>query len=236
MNMSKDSRLYAYLAAVCYIVSVFCRIADFVIYSFSLSFNSIVLMIICIIFSVALLLRNEKVLLGAMVLNVLYYLYRLINYFYIGNLLDLAASIILLVIALSILTSKYSFEFFWYIPAILSIASYIIGIFWSCHLWMKAYPSVYPSVGAALKSYMSFKWVLLDGILPTVAYALVGFWLKVADHSPTSKPVKAVPAASPSCPSQAEVIERLKEYKSLLDCGAITEEEFQEKKKEILSL
>ena len=116
MNMSKDSRLYAYLAAVCYIVSVFCRIADFVIYSFSLSFNSIVLMIICIIFSVALLLRNEKVLLGAMVLNVLYYLYRLINYFYIGNLLDLAASIILLVIALSILTSKYSFEFFWYIP------------------------------------------------------------------------------------------------------------------------
>ena len=129
MNTSKDSRLYAYLAAVCYIVSAFCRIVDFVIYSFSLSFNSIVLMIICIIFSVALLLRNEKVLLGAMVLNVLYYLYRLINYFYIGNLLDLAASIILLVIALSILTSKYSFEFFWYIPAILSIVSYIIGIF-----------------------------------------------------------------------------------------------------------
>ena len=83
---------------------------------------------------------------------------------------------------------------------------------------------------------MSFRWVLLDGILPTVAYALVGLWLKVADHSPTSKPVKAAPTASPSRPTQAETIERLKEYKSLLDCGAITEEEFQEKKKEILDL
>ena len=102
---------------------------------------------------------------------------------------------------------------------------------------MKVYPSVYPSVGAVLKSdFISFERVLLYGIVPAVAYALVGLWLKVADHSPTFNPVKAAPAASPSHPSQAETIERLKEYKSLLDCGAITEEEFQEKKKNLLGL
>lgn len=240
MNISKNSRLYAYLAAVCYIVSaIYCIVVNIIESTDSdgLNFNTIVYIIICIIFSVALLLRNEKILLAIMAFNVLYILYCLIDFFYIGNLFDFAASVLLLVVALAILMDKSGLQRFWYLPAILSLFSYIAGILRTCHLLMKVYPSVYPSVGAVLKSdFISFERVLLYGIVPAVAYALVGLWLKVADHSPTSNPVKAAPAASPSHPSQAETIERLKEYKSLLDCGAITEEEFQEKKKNLLGL
>lgn len=240
MNISKDSRLYAYLAAVCYIVSAIYSIVVKVIKSTDSdgpSFQSIVLIIICIIFSVALLLRNEKVLLGAMALNVLYGLYCLIDFFYIENLLDFAAGVLLLVIALSILTGSHSLQRFWYLPAILSIVSYITGILWSCHILMDAFPSLYPSVGAVLKSdFISFERVLLYGIVPAVAYALVGLWLKAADHPPLPIPAKATPVASPSRPSQTETIERLKEYKTLLDCGAITEEEFQEKKRNLLGM
>lgn len=240
MNISKDSRLYAYLAAVCYIVSAIYQIIYSVIQSIQNydrpSFiYDIVPIIICIVFFVALLLCNAKVLLAAMALHVLYNLYGLIDYFYITSIIYLVASILLLAIVFSALKEKYNLPRFWYLPAILYAISFIIVIFKDCQYYMDEYSC--STLGEVFKDgFIEFEWILMWGIIPAVAYALVGLWLKVADHPPIPKPVNAAPAASPSCPSQAEVIERLKEYKSLLDCGAITEEEFQEKKKEILSL
>lgn len=220
MNTSKDSRLYAYLAAICYIVSAIYDFIVRVVVSIQVyekpSFIAIVSVIICIVFCVALLLRNEEMLLAAMALNALYKLYYLINYFCVANIIYFAASVLLLAIAFSVLKGKYNLPRFWYLPAVLYMISFFISAFKS--------------------HYISFEWFLIEDIIPAAAYALVGLWLKAADHSPVPKPVNSAPAASSSCPSQAEVIERLKEYKSLLDCGVITEEEFQEKKKEILGL
>lgn len=90
MNISKDSRLYAYLAAVCYIVSAIYQIIYSVIqpiqnYDRPSFIYDIVPIIICIVFFVALLLCNAKVLLAAMALNVLCDLYDLINYFFVKN-------------------------------------------------------------------------------------------------------------------------------------------------------
>ena len=240
MNISKDSRLYAYLAAVCYIVSAIYQIVVSVIqpiqYDVRLSFiYDIVPIIICIVFVVALLLRNEKALLAAMALQVLYDLYGLIDYFYITSIIYLVASILLLAIVFSALKEKYNLPHFWYLPAILYAISFIIVIFKDCQYYMDEYSC--STLGEVFKDgFIEFEWILMWGIIPAVAYALVGLWLKVADRPPIPKPVNAAPAASPSCPSQAEVIERLKEYKSLLDCGAITEEEFQEKKRNLLGL
>lgn len=240
MNISKDSRLYAYLAAVCYIVSAIYQIVVSVIQPIQddvrLSFiYDIVPIIICIVFVVALLLRNEKALLAAMALHVLYNLYGLIDYFYITSIIYLIASILLLAIAFSALKEKYNLPRFWYLPAILYAISFIIVIFKDCQYYMDEYSC--STLGEVFKDgFIEFEWILMWGIIPAVSYALVGFWLKVADHSPISKPVNAVPAVSLSHPSQAETIERLKEYKSLLDCGAITEEEFQEKKRNLLGM
>lgn len=240
MNTSKDSRLYAYLAAVCYIVSAIYQIICSVIrpiqnYDRPSFRYDIVPIIICIVFFVSLLLRNEKMLLAAMALNALYELYDLINYFCVTNIIYFAASVLLLAIAFSVLKGKYNLPHFWYLPAILYMISFIIVIIEDCQYFIgKYYCSTF---GEVFKyGYIEFERILMWGIIPAVAYALIGLWLKVADHSPISKPVNAVPAASPSHPSQAETIERLKEYKSLLDCGAITEEEFQEKKRNLLGI
>lgn len=239
MNTSKDSRLYAYLAAVCYIVSAIYEIIVCVVEPIRdcehPSFIDIASIIICIVFFVSLLLRNEKMLLAAMALNALYELYDLINYFCVTNITYFAASVLLLAIAFSVLKGKYNLPHFWYLPAILYMISFIIVIIEDCQYYIgKYYCSTF---GEVFKyGYIEFERILMWGIIPAVSYALVGLWLKVADHPPIPKPVNSAPAASPSCPSQAEVIERLKEYKSLLDCGAITEEEFQKKKKEILGL
>ena len=235
MNTSKDSRLYAYLAAVCYIVSAIYQFVHVINYTHPSFMDDIVPIIICIVFFAALLLCNKKVLLVAMALHVLYDLYGLIDYFYITSFIYLAASILLLAIAFSVLKEKYNLPRFWYLPAILYALSFIIVIFKNCQYYIDEYYC--STLGEVFKyGYIKFEWILMWGIIPAAAYALVGLWLKVADHSPIPKPVNAIPATSPSCPSQAETIERLKEYKSLLDCGAITEEEFQEKKKEILGL
>ena len=243
MNISKDSRLYAYLAAVCYIVSAIYQIIYSVIqpiqnYDRPSFIYDIVPIIICIVFVVALLLCNAKVLLAAMALNILCDLYDLIHYFCATNIIYLIASVLLLVILLSALMDKYNnLQRFWYLPAILYALSFIIVIILDCQYYMNEYPSLYSTAGEVFKyGGIKFVRILMWGIIPAAAYALVGLWLKVADHSPISKPVNAVPAASPSCPSQAETIERLKEYKSLLDCGAITEEEFQEKKRNLLGM
>lgn len=242
MNISKDSRLYAYLAAVCYIVSAIYQIVVSVIQPIQddvrLSFiYDIVPIIICIVFVVALLLRNEKALLAAMALNILCDLYDLIHYFCATNIIYLVASVLLLAIALSVLKDKYNLQRFWYLPAILYALSFIIVIILDCQYYMNEYPSLYSTAGEVFKyGGIKFVRILMWGIIPAAAYALVGLWLKVADHPPIPKPVNAAPAASPSCPSQAETIERLKEYKALLDCGAITEEEFQEKKRNLLGM
>lgn len=240
MNISKDSRLYAYLAAVCYIVSAIYQIIYSVIqpiqnYDRPSFIYDIVPIIICIVFFVALLLCNAEVLLAAMALNVLCDLYDLINYFCVTNIIYLVASVLLLAIAFSALKEKYNLPHFWYLPAILYMLSFIIVIFEDCQYYIgKYYCSTF---GEVFKyGYIEFERILMWGIIPAVSYALVGFWLKAADHSSISKSVNAAPAASPNRPSQAETIERLKEYKSLLDCGAITEEEFQEKKRNLLGL
>lgn len=240
MNISKDSRLYAYLAAVCYIVSAIYQIIYSVIqpiqnYDRPSFIYDIVPIIICIVFFVALLLCNEKMLLAAMALNALYELYDLINYFCVTNIIYFAASVLLLAIAFSVLKGKYNLSHFWYLPAILYMISFIIVIIEDCQYFIgKYYCSTF---GEVFKyGYIEFERILMWGIIPAVAYALIGLWLKVADHSSISKSVNAAPAASPNRPSQAETIERLKEYKSLLDCGAITEEEFQEKKRNLLGM
>lgn len=235
VNISKDSRLYAYLAAVCYIVSAIYQFVHVINYTHPSFMYDIVPIIICIVFFAALLLCNKKALLVAMALQVLYDLYGLIDYFYITSIIYLVASILLLAIVFSALKEKYNLPRFWYLPAILYAISFIIVIFKDCQYYMDEYSC--STLGEVFKDgFIEFEWILMWGIIPAAAYALVGLWLKVADHPPIPKPVNAAPAASPSCPSQAEVIERLKEYKSLLDCGAITEEEFQKKKKEILGL
>lgn len=242
VNISKDSRLYAYLAAVCYIVSAIYQIIYSVIqpiqnYDRPSFIYDIVPIIICIVFFVSLLLRNEKMLLAAMALNALYELYDLINYFCVTNIIYFAASVLLLAIAFSVLKDKYNLQRFWYLPAILYALSFIIVIIEDCQYYMNEYPRLYSTVGEVFKGgAIKFRRILMWGIIPAVAYALIGLWLKVADHSSISKSVNAAPAASPNRPSQAETIERLKEYKSLLDCGAITEEEFQEKKRNLLGM
>lgn len=202
MNISKDSRVYAYLAAVCYIVSAIYQFVHVINYTHPSFMYDIVPVIICIVFFAALLLCNKKVLLVAMALQVLYDLYGLIDYFYITSIIYLVASILLLAILLSALMDKYNnLQRFWYLPAILYALSFIIVIILDCQYYMNEYPSLYSTAGEVFKyGGIKFVRILMWGIIPAAAYALVGLWLKVADHSPHFQACKSRPRHIPQLP------------------------------------
>lgn len=230
MNISKDSRLYAYLAAACFAFMTAVRINLIVVHvqaHVSPGSGLISETLAYIIFFIALVVRNKNIFLIAAACNIFVCIGAFVGnirfpddaskpYFIIGSVILLLASIAVALISYFSITHKFNPRYMWFLPAVLYVFYLILYIFKFTGL--------------------TFYFYLYKCIVPTIAYALAGLWLKVADHFPTAKPVKAAPVASPSRPSQAETIERLKEYKSLLDCGAITEEEFQEKKKEILNL
>lgn len=78
---------------------------------------------------------------------------------------------------------------------------------------------------------------ILSGFLPECGTVLIGlFFLKFTEESGyTSKKAKAVAPVAPVI-NTSEQIARLEKLHSLLDIGAITPEEFEAKKKEILGL
>ncbi len=237
MNISKDSRLYAYLAAACFFaefISYFSYTISYVLDDNAASFLLIIASVMWVAFSVALLFRNEIGLLVAMALNVLFYICRFFGNLSISNFLDLAASVLLIAIALSILMNKSSLSQLWFLPIILYVLSAIIHWVSLCHTMMDDYYCTLSEI--FVYDFLSFDTILTHSVVPIIAYSLTCLWLKVADHPILVISSKPTPATPVNRPTQPDAVNRLKEYSSLLDCGAITEEEFQEKKKEILGL
>lgn len=228
--MDKKEKLFAYLAGACAVILAVHNIALIIQIEENAIFSSIEYVIEICLLSAAWFLRNKTVVLVAAGLSVISDVYYLIAYFSVFNLLTLLADILFAVIVFSALKNKPQITALWFLPAILRTICSVLDM-------AKLY-------GDSLDWYFSFwevmrydgKWLIglfaLHAIEVAI-YALAGYWLYIS--SPHYKSIMAKAAPAQNISAEADTVERLKKYKQLLDCGAITEEEFQERKSNLLN-
>lgn len=148
-------------------------------------------------------------------------------------------------LTLLIIIITYSFKFF--TPVTAYLLSYVLLALlafislnrgnWAKYVWV--IPVVFAvlyflhsAIGYGYFRNISANWVsILVGLIRVLGILFSSLWLKsdyfIAPDAPAKKAVCALA-------SIADNADRLKTCKSLLDCGAITEEEFQAKKAELL--
>lgn len=228
--MDKKDKLCAYLAGACAVILAVYYISLIIQIEENATFLRIGYVIGICLLSTALFLRNKTVVLAAVGLSVISDICFLITRFSIFNLLTLLADILFAVIVFSALKNKPQITALWFLPAILRTIWLVLHM-------VKLY-------GDSLDWYFSFwevmrydgKWLI--GLFALYAievaiYALAGYWLYIS--SPHYKSIMAKAAPAQNISAEADTVERLKKCKQLLDCGAITEEEFQERKSNLLS-
>lgn len=80
--------------------------------------------------------------------------------------------------------------------------------------------------------------ILLLGAIPAVCSVMFMVTVRAFDRKKAkpAEPAAAAPAVAPAAPSASDPLEDIKKLKELLDMGAITQEEFETKKKQLLGL
>ncbi|MEE1011924.1 MAG: SHOCT domain-containing protein [Acutalibacteraceae bacterium] len=146
----------------------------------------------------------------------------------------------------------------WLIPAVVSVLSLVMYIVYEIvYVSFFAVKTDYNSQAAIMSSVIGALMNLVVYIPQTVTVILLCKWisnpfkkvLKKAPKAPAPQPVMYVPVPQPvqtipvphapvpdnQATEQKNNIELIKQYKDLLDMGAITQEEYEEKKKDLLT-
>lgn len=143
----------------------------------------------------------------------------------------------------------------WFIPAVVSVLSVGMYIIYNVlYVLLFCVKSEYESQANVVSSVMSALMNLAIFVPQVITVVVLCKWIanpykkvkKKAPKAPAPQPVMYVPVPQPvQMPVNAPVpenqvseptnnIELIRQYKELLDLGAITQEEFEEKKKELL--
>lgn len=231
MKRSK-AKTIACIAAICYILYGITILIDWVIPSFRrqeylMAFMSIVFFGGLIGLAVAHMLGNKKAAVIAAGVTVLYWVYRLTIWFCAWNIFGFLAAVSLVLLFVFALKGNDVVKKLWFAPAVFMLAYHVINIIQINEIIDFSY-------------YFSIR-LLLDICFPlfvTIAgLILTGLWLK-NDSSESEATTAAMNSQAVSQTyvhsSAVSVADKLKTYKDLLDCGAITEEEFKAKKSELL--
>ncbi|MCD7775119.1 MAG: SHOCT domain-containing protein [Clostridiales bacterium] len=192
--------------------------------------NNVIQLVIWTAFAILLALQKKNnglvIVSGANVLFAIYYI--IIRSLSLVNILSFLCSAAILTIILftciPVMQEKGKIvSKLWFIPGALAAVTYLIQ-------WIQGGSSVY---------------IIID-IIEVVAYLMLGLWLVRSDEHYTGVQSVAVNECVTSEPQSINAREtasftvgdadRLKKCKELLDSGAITQEEFEAKKKEILGL
>ncbi len=230
MTKSETGKKYFLIAAICYMVlglySIVARI--FISHSFVEHIvSSVIFWIATIGMATALFMKNKKAVVAAAGVKALYVAYYTISSFSLSNLCDFiayAGAVVLIVLSIK---GNSAVKEIWFIPALAQLVSYIIDwILW--HYFRFHY----------------FYWkTVLFALVEIAGLLFTGMWIKgdatSAQAAPTNEYATFDPHTMHSAPASTSAIggaDKLKMYKELLDSGAITQEEFDAKKQQILGL
>ena len=231
MNRSK-AKTIACIAAICYILYGITILIDWVIPSFRrqeylMAFMPIVFFGGLIGLAVAHMLGNKKAAVIAAGVTVLYWVYRLTIWFCAWNIFGFLAAVSLVLLFVFALKGNDIVKKLWFAPAVFMLAYHIINIIQINEIIDFSY---YFSVRLLLRVCFPL-FVIIAGLI------LTGLWLKngSSESEATTAAMNSQAISRTSVYSSAvSVADKLKTYKDLLDCGAITEEEFKAKKSELL--
>lgn len=231
MKRSK-AKTIACIAAICYILYGITILIDWVIPSFRrqeylMAFMPIVFFGGLIGLAVAHMLGNKKAAVIAAGVTVLYWVYRLTIWFCAWNIFRFLAAVSLVLLFVFALKGNDIVKKLWFAPAVFMLAYHIINIIQINEIIDFSY---YFSVRLLLRVCFPL-FVIIAGLI------LTGLWLKngSSESEATTAAMNSQAISRTSVYSSAvSVADKLKTYKDLLDCGAITEEEFKAKKSELL--
>ena len=177
--------------------------------------------------AVAHMLGNKKAAVIAAGVTVLYWVYRLTIWFCAWNIFGFLAAVSLVLLFVFALKGNDIVKKLWFAPAVFMLAYHIINIIQINEIIDFSY---YFSVRLLLRVCFPL-FVIIAGLI------LTGLWLKngSSESEATTAAMNSQAISRTSVYSSAvSVADKLKTYKDLLDCGAITEEEFKAKKSELL--
>ena len=227
-----NAKTIACIAAICYILYGITILIDWVIPSFRrqeylMAFMPIVFFGGLIGLAVAHMLGNKKAAVIAAGVTVLYWVYRLTIWFCAWNIFGFLAAVLLVLLFVFALKGNDIVKKLWFAPAVFMLAYHIINIIQINEIIDFSY---YFSVRLLLRVCFPL-FVIIAGLI------LTGLWLKngSSESEATTAAMNSQAISRTSVYSSAvSVADKLKTYKDLLDCGAITEEEFKAKKSELL--
>ena len=238
MDKSKKAKIYATVAAICLALVTVYWVRNSLKYVTTSEYNSIVWqrVVWCLIygcFTVLFFIKKKNIgLLVAAGAGVLMGTYYLTNLFDLQNLLRMAVyaslfALFLFNIIPSLSKNAEITKILYFVSAGFNIA-YIIDEIWTTY----NYP--YKNL-----NYMTY---MLMQIVACVGFLFADMWLletvpiqNTAETVNDNSYLKFDPSSCQSAPSTAGA-DTLKTYKDLLDSGAITQEEFDAKKKQLLKL
>ena len=229
MDKKSNSRIYAYLAGACFAIAAIYYVI-IAIRSEHTTFFQIENIVAVFLSLAAMFLQNKTALLVAFTLRTIGDLYYLISFFSVFNLLFAFADILFVVTVFFALKNKFKLCNLWFLPAALVAVCLVIEL---TDLYIFISTTTYHSFLKILSEWWGTfaKYLFAYGI-NIVAYALAGYWLYT--YSPQYAPAVHNPPAKTNS-ANANITECLEKYKQLLDCGAITEEEFRSKKNDLLN-
>lgn len=232
MTKVENGKKYSLIAALCYAVITLYAIINRIVYVnnnpdyASITAFNIIYWIILIALAVTLFLKNKKAVVVAAGANALLFIYYLTQYFSVWNLFDFLSYAIVVVIIVLALKGNDVASKIWFLAGAILLLGNMIG-------WFKF--EYFSHLSATWKSIL---FVLIE----TSALFFSGLWLK-NDISPVnSAPVNEYATFNPNAigvPQAPDTIggaDKLIMYKELLDSGIITQEEFNQKKKQILGV
>lgn len=227
--MDKKGKIFAYLAGACAAILVIYYMVDIIQAEENATFSRIEYIVELCLLAAALFLRNKTVALVAAGLSVISDICYLIAYFSASNLLTLLGDLLFVIAVLFALKNKPGTAALWFLPAVLRTICSVLDMANVYDFFSDGYLSFWE----VMDDYS--KWLIEYFVVDAInvaMYAFAGCWLCISSPHHKSNVAKAAPAQNIS--AEADTVERLKKYKQLLDCGAITEEEFQERKSDLL--
>lgn len=238
--MTRDAdRKYSLIAAICFatLAAYSCiRRIQYVSESeyASITFLNIAYWVILIGFAVTLFIKKKNlvflIVAGA---NVLLNVYYIISYVSLFNIIDFLAAVALALLAAvvyipSMASKRTIAKKVWFLPAALLLSCYLIN--WFQYEYF---------------SYLSETWLyIIANLVEVMAYFFTGMWLgnspivisEQATQENEYESFNPKTIGTPTHNSEVGGADKLKTYKELLDSGIISQEEFDQKKKQILGL
>lgn len=232
MTKSENAKKFSIIAAICYMNYAIYIIISWIIPNHgAFTALNIIPWIATLGVAVTLFTKNKNAVVVAVGINALLGVYNIISYLGLHELcgfIAYASAVMLIVLSIK---GNSVVKKIWFIPACVMLLGYLVN-------WLRAW-----MVLRYLAS-LSIVWKeMVFSFIEIVAMFFVGMWIKEDATPAETAPVNEYATfnsqavySSSAASSPIGGADKLKTYKDLLDSGAITQEEFDIKKKEIFGV